>query len=77
MNTRYTSYLPKPQSAGHPSCQSNNIANSTTDPRVEFFCLLASFNSTKNFVQCKKSFMRAMSKFKTHVSDCTPSQVAG
>ena len=54
-----------------------NIDKSTTDQGVEFFCLLASFNSTKNFVQCKKSFMRAMSKFKTHVRDCTHSQVAG
>ena len=32
-----------------------NIDKSTTDTGVEFFCLLESFNSTKNFLQCKKS----------------------
>ena len=43
---------------------------------LNYFAFLR-VSSTKNFVQCKKSFLRAMSKFKTHVSDCTPSQVAG
>ena len=54
-----------------------NNNKSTTGTGVEFFCLLESFNSTKKILQCKKSFMRAMSKFKTHVRDCRPPQVTG
>ena len=53
-----------------------NIDKSTTDTGVEFFCLLESFNSTKKILQCKKSFMRAMSKFKMHVRGCRRPQVA-
>ena len=54
-----------------------NIDRSTTDPGVEFLCLLESFDSIKNFLQCTKSFMRAMSKFKMHVRGCRRPQVAG
>ena len=53
-----------------------NIDRSTTDPGVEFLCLLESFDSIKNFLQCTKSFMRAMSKFKMHVRGCRRPQVA-
>ena len=43
-----------------------NIDKSRTVTGVELKAILESFNSTKKSLQCKKSFMGAVSKFKTH-----------